>query len=153
MPSTSTWIEKQEHGNKKGLELAISHTQIEGTYYAKTSHTKGCIGKLWNATNTPFAPRHSRIRSSERSCRHSAFVYLIVMSLMSKISLEFAGIPGAPFLPYPSCDGMVIRRSPPAAMPAMPMSIPLITSPPPSLKVRGFPFLLAIDRLVRYTHI
>src|SRR5436190_3106886 len=38
---------------------------------------------------------------------------------------------------------MMTLRSPPTAMPGIPMSQPLITSPLPSLKEKGFPFLLA----------
>jgi hypothetical protein len=40
---------------------------------------------------------------------------------------------------------MVNRRSPPTAMPITPISQPLITSPAPSLKPKGLPFLFAIE--------
>ena len=46
-------------------------------------------------------------------------------------------------LPYARLAGTVIRRSPPTDMPATPMSQPLMTSPPPSLKLNGLPFLFA----------
>ena len=63
---------------------------------------------------------------------------------MSKIKSEFPGMSGgAPFLPYASAAGMVRRRSPPGIMPATPTSQPLITSPFPSLKEKGLPFLFA----------
>ncbi len=42
---------------------------------------------------------------------------------------------------------MTRRRSPPTSMPTMPMSHPLITSPIPTLKEKGVPFLLAVERL------
>lgn len=62
---------------------------------------------------------------------------------MSKISSELAGMPGSALEPYASFAGIERRRSLPACMPATPMSQPLITSPTPSLKEKGFPFLLA----------
>ena len=37
----------------------------------------------------------------------------------------------------------MIRRSPPIDMPATPMSQPLMTSPDPSVNVKGVPFLFA----------
>ena len=42
----------------------------------------------------------------------------------------------------------MILRSAPAVMPSMPISQPLMTSPTPSLKVKGGPFLLTMDKLV-----
>ena len=46
-------------------------------------------------------------------------------------------------LPYARWAGTVRRRSPPIDMPMTPMSQPLITSPAPSLKVKGLPLLFA----------
>lgn len=71
-------------------------------------------------------------------------LYLMSRSLTSKISFELAGIPGSAFLPYARWGGIVTLRSPPTAMPGIPMSQPLITSPLPSLKENGGPFLFAI---------
>lgn len=73
-----------------------------------------------------------------------ATIYLISSSLTSKINFELAGIPGRAFLPYARLGGIEMRRSPPTAMPATPISQPLMTSPLPSLKVKGLPFLLAV---------
>lgn len=39
---------------------------------------------------------------------------------------------------------MVSRRSPPTDMPWMPISQPLMTSPLPTLKLNGVPFLFAV---------
>ena len=64
-------------------------------------------------------------------------------SFKSKVSSELAGMPGMPFLPYARLAGTIIRRSPPADMPATPISHPLITSPLPSLKLKGLPDLFA----------
>jgi hypothetical protein len=61
------------------------------------------------------------------------------------VSVEFAGIPGMPLLPYARLAGIVIRRSPPTDIPATPISQPLMTSPAPSLKLNGLPFLFAIS--------
>ena len=69
--------------------------------------------------------------------------YLISSSFKSKVSSEFAGIPGRDFPPYARWAGTVIRRSPPTAKPATPISIPLIASPRPRVNVKGLPFLLA----------
>ena len=63
---------------------------------------------------------------------------------MSKVSCELAGIPGMDLLPYARFAGTTIRRSPPTDMPATPMSQPLMTSPVPSLKLNGLPFLFAM---------
>ena len=68
---------------------------------------------------------------------------LMVSSFRSKMSWELAGIPGMDLLPYARLAGTLIRRSPPIDIPATPISQPLITSPEPSLKLNGFPFLLA----------
>lgn len=46
---------------------------------------------------------------------------------------------------------MVILRSPPTDMPAIPISQPLMTSPDPSLNVNGLPDLLAVKQLVNGT--
>lgn len=70
-------------------------------------------------------------------------IYLISKSLTSKTKVLFAGIPGCPLLPYARWAGIVSLRSPPTAMPATPMSHPLMTSPAPSLKLNGLPDLLA----------
>ena len=60
--------------------------------------------------------------------------------------VEFAGMPGFAVPPYARAAGTVKRRSPPTDMPATPMSQPLMTSPEPSLKVNGLPFLFAVNR-------
>lgn len=70
-------------------------------------------------------------------------VYLISRSLTSKVKVELPGIPGTPLLPYARCAGIVNLRSPPTDIPATPMSQPLMTSPAPSLKEKGLPFLFA----------
>ena len=67
----------------------------------------------------------------------------IANSFTSNINVEFGGISPCAFLPYPRCAGIVIRRSPPTCMPAKPISMPLITSLLPILKVKGAPFLFA----------
>lgn len=76
----------------------------------------------------------------------SRTAYLTSRSLTSKINLLLGGIPGTPLLPYARWAGIVRRRSPPMAMPATPISQPLITSPLPSLKEKGGPFLFAVSR-------
>lgn len=69
--------------------------------------------------------------------------HLISRSLTSKTRVLLAGMPGRPLLPYAALGGTVRRRSPPMAMPRMPTSQPLMTSPLPILKLNGLPFLLA----------
>jgi hypothetical protein len=69
--------------------------------------------------------------------------FLISNNLMSKTRVELAGIPGRDLLPYARFEGIVNRRSPPTAIPATPMSQPLMTSPVPSLKENGLPLLFA----------
>ena len=45
---------------------------------------------------------------------------------------------GEPWSPYPSLDGMISLRLPPFFMPTMPSSQPWITSPFPSVKLKGW---------------
>lgn len=83
-------------------------------------------------------------QGDQKALTSQRHIYLVANSLTSKISLELAGIPGRDCLPYARWDGMVILRSPPTAMPGIPMSQPLITSPLPILQEKGFPPLLAV---------
>lgn len=63
----------------------------------------------------------------------------------SNTSVELGGIASPAFLlPYARLAGTVMRRSPPIAIPATPMSQPLITCPEPSLNENGAPFLFAV---------
>ena len=94
-----------------------------------------------SSSSSVEAERIDRIVHVARDCE----IYLMEMSFKSKISSEFAGIPGMDLLPYASLAGMVMRRSPPTAMPWIPISQPLMTLPSPSLKPNGLPFLLAVS--------
>ena len=101
-----------------------------------------------NRTKAPTGTDLASLLPQQITCRISFQVsrilfYLTSRSFRSKISCEFGGIPAVPLLPYPSDAGTVMRRSPPADIPATPMSQPLITSPAPSLKLNGVPFLFA----------
>lgn len=69
--------------------------------------------------------------------------YLISRSLTSKMRVLLAGMPGRALLPYAMLAGTVRRLSPPIAIPRIPTSQPLMTSPLPTLKLKGLPFLLA----------
>ena len=110
------------------------HERCRGLYNREESGSKGS-GEIANI-------RHSD-RADSRDLRTKNQVYLISNNLTSKIRVLLAGIPGWPLLPYASCAGMVILRSPPIDSPAIPISQPLMTSPAPSLKVNGLPLLFA----------
>lgn len=107
---------------------------VEELYNREVCPERGLRDILNIDFETTFANRH-----------RSGVYFLISSSLMSKTSSLLAGIPGRALLPYARCAGMFNLRSPPTCMPATPISQPLITSPTPSLKENGFPFLLAVE--------
>ena len=97
--------------------------------------------------STPYGARYPSkkfLRHNRQPLLPESLAYFMSSSFKSNIRVLFAGIFPMARLPYAMLGGTVNRRSPMAAIPTTPTSQPLITSPLPSLKVKGGPFLFAV---------